>query len=397
MEELEAITEAITSSVGDWHKRIAPSVPLIRKVASQVAPLAEAGYYLNPFQPDGLHFYTESNEMAKNAIDTFSQFGFSPVRISLTQLSDPETTLVKVAYSSAIRNIGETLNFFPGQHFGFVPNYANPLTATLTSGLVGAGAGYGLSKLLQFIAPERYGKNLPKTGLILGGLLGAAPGIGWGAYNAASGKPLLSNELFNSPPPGPDYKPAPVGVWDDPNYQEPDKVKLPKIIQDNLDDPGKRHKAPPKLFGGTGPLGKIVKSEYVELTDFLESVPERIKEAFDTFGFNQALAPNMADVNLNSLGQTLWRSDISPQGAAMTMGTMFAAQQLPDTNSRPGVVTGNQLGQLALNAAGNYMDGVLAGTVINKLIGTPYTRHQIGAANAAVGLISDIIPKLFGN
>src|SRR5215471_2166343 len=86
---------------------------------------------------------------------------------------------VKVAYSPALRRMGELLNFYPGHYPGGIPNYPSPLTAMLTSGLVGGGLGYGTGWLAEKLLPEGWGKKLKRTGAVLGALLGAAPGAVW--------------------------------------------------------------------------------------------------------------------------------------------------------------------------------------------------------------------------
>jgi hypothetical protein len=78
------------------------------------------------------------------------------------------------------------------------------------------------------------------------------------------------------------------------------------------------------------------------------------------------------------------------------MGSLYAAQQLPDRMSRPGVATGHQLGQLAQNVGGDYVQGMLAGAVFNAAIGSPYQASTYGVGNAALGLIGAALPKLLG-
>jgi hypothetical protein len=78
------------------------------------------------------------------------------------------------------------------------------------------------------------------------------------------------------------------------------------------------------------------------------------------------------------------------------MGAVMAAQQMPDPDARPGWVTGNQLGQLAANAASDYVKGLAVGGLLNAVVGTPWRAPMFGVGNAALGLIGAAIPRLFG-
>jgi hypothetical protein len=119
---------------------------------------------------------------------------------------------------------------------------------------------------------------------------------------------------------------------------------------------------------------------------------------FETFAPPMPMprAPTPFDVHVNALGQTLWQNGASPQLTAGTMATMYAASQMPSERPMPGYVTADQLGSLAMNAAGNYGTGFLAGYAINKVIGTPYSAPQFGMGNAALGVLGAVIPKIFG-
>jgi hypothetical protein len=96
-------------------------------------------------------------------------------------------------------------------------------------------------------------------------------------------------------------------------------------------------------------------------------------------------------VNINALGQTLWEGGASPQLAASTMSTMYAAQQMPDSRSRPGLVTGHQLGQLAAGMIGSYATGLLAAAALQRTLQLPSDDPKL-----QVGVIGSVVPKLFG-
>lgn len=273
---------------------------------------------------------------------------------------------VKVAYSNVLKTIAENLNFIPGKYLGMIPNNPNPLAAMLTSGLVGAGLGYGTGRLAKAIAPEGWGENLPRSLALLGGGLGVgAAGLVRGYPSLAEGKSLLSNWPFS------DVGEA-VGQ-EAPTGQTGPKLELPDVNKQLQEASGEFRPSPPK------------------------PAPMR-KKGFDTFAPDVPLpaAPTPFDVNVNALGQTLWQTGASPQLTAGTMATMYAASQMPSERQVPGYVMADQLGKLALNAAGDYGKGFLAGYALNKVVGTPYTASQYGMGSAGLGIIGAVIPKIFG-
>lgn len=91
-----------------------------------------------------------------------------------------------------------------GQAFNLLPSSLNapiggptPLAAALTGGLLTAGGGYLAGRLAENLLPERIinGKNLRRTGLALGGLLGAVPGL----YLGSLGMRTRPNNATSSP------------------------------------------------------------------------------------------------------------------------------------------------------------------------------------------------------
>lgn len=278
---------------------------------------------------------------------------------------------VKVAYSPALRRIGELLNFFPGKYPGGIPNYPSPLTAMLTTGLVGGGLGYGTGWLAEKILPRGWGGKLKRTGAVLGALLGAAPGGMWLASNLMTGRGPLDSSVLDSPRPSPWYSDQEVS--------------------------GEPMDMPPQ------PLGDAPRREGAralrKLGAFYEdAVRNFVKHAFDDEfgGFAPPRVPTPYDVNVNALGQTLWQAGAAPQTAGSVMGTMYAAQQLPDPRSEPGWVTAGQLGQLAANAGKDYLTGALVGAALNAVVGTPFRATTYGAGNAVLGIIKSVVPRLFG-
>jgi hypothetical protein len=306
--------------------------------------------------------------------------GSPPLFLSYQELE--QGNWVKIAASPTLRRAGELLNFFPGQYAVDISNNPSPLAAMLTSGLLGAGLGWGAGKLIGKLAGPRYGGNLGRTGLLLGGAIGAAPGMAWGLTNKINGRKFNDDSLLS-------------GAAS--SYPDVVKGTTSELSSGSSADPGGKSwlgemlSAPIQL-----PTDMQKKSEWKDIQlskTFLAS----IEKVASTFGYVPNSLPQLpADVNIDALGRTLWNIGASPALAASTMGTMYAAQQLPDPQSRPGVVTGNQLGTLAVRAAGDYAKGYLAGVAINAVVGTPFRAPVIGGTNAIIGVLGTVVPKIFG-
>ena len=280
---------------------------------------------------------------------------------------------VKIAYSPVLRRIGEWLNFFPGKYPGGIPNAPSPLAAMLTTALVGGGLGYAGGALAEKVLPTGYAKNLKKTTAALGAGLGGSVATPWLAANALTDKPINDASLLGGEAGAdPEVDSEAMSL----SQQSPPSKKIDFGILSDLYDPRKSKKQAFDLLDCV-PLGSRYKT----------AVDAFVKQAWGTFGVAQPRKSTQYDVNINALGQTLWDTGASPALSATTMGAMYAAQQLPDEDSRPGFATSHQLGQLAMNAGKDYAKGLLFGAVINKTLGTPYATSQLGLANVGLGII----------
>lgn len=366
--------DEVPRAVDEWAAASAAPAQDLRREAAGVVTATPVGYYYDPrhgrvgvFAPDA-----DPAAAARAVRAATRAAGEPPVRLDLGRLSDPAASWVKVAYSPLVRTIGEHLNFFPGQYFGVVPNHASPLAAVLTSGLVGAGLGWGGGRALARALPEGYGGNLPRTGLLAGLLAGVAPGLAWGLLNLASGRPFNDPSLFAGRPGDP------AEVLPPEAYYGANADPVAAAVAAGADKAG---------ADADAAAGLVLGRDYRRAAEKAASL------------FGRAAGPrpfSEADVHVDRLGRTLWDSAAPPPLAATTMGAVYAAQRLPDPYARPGWVTGHQLGQLAANAASDYATGVAVGTALNALVGTPWRPPAFGAGAAALGVISNVVPKLFG-
>ncbi len=112
------------------------------------------------------------------------------------------------------------------------------------------------------------------------------------------------------------------------------------------------------------------------------------------FGSNSplqmALNQGMQNQNMatNTANETNTRLNAAQQNAGQLLNSQQANANL--------WATGNQLGQLALNMGKDYAKGALAGAAFNWATGAPFSAHGVGMANAALGVIATVLPRLFG-
>lgn len=373
--------EDVPAVTDDWVAKAAAPAYDVRQRAASVIAGSHVGYYFNP-ESDRVGVFAPLAEPSDLARFKYAAAAAGPpLFLSYRDLADPAGTWVKVAYSPALRRAGELLNFFPGQYPGGVPNSPSPLAAMLTSGLVGAGLGWGGGKLLGKVLPRGYGDNLWRTGAVVGGLLGASGGAAWGGTNKLIGRdfndPMLTATRANEDPV---HFPLAVDGANAAPYPG-EQGDAFKDVREHLNSTVLPRKFAADLEG-------------VALGEWYAAACKAAGDAFG--GAPHRYDPTPIDVNIDALGRTLWDAGASPALAASAMGGMYAAQQMPDARSRPGWATAHQLGALAQNATGDYAKGLLVGVALNRVVGTPFPAAGFGAANAVLGLVGAVVPKLFG-
>lgn len=376
----------IPVAVDDWSIKVAAAAYDIRKHTSNVITTSHFGYYCNADGRVGFFApYANTSDVVRVKTAMARAVGPSEGILSLSyqDLAHPDATWIKVAYSPTLHRAGELLNFFPGQYPGGIPNSPSPVAAMLTSGLIGAGLGYGGGRLIGAVMPEGYGKKLGRTGAILGSIAGMVPGAMWGATNTLTGRSFNNPELLDAPL-GSDPIKTPAGINGANQPQGGHGTTQHNVLEDVRD----AYEQAPYLQNVV-PLRKRGEDE----SDRYTVAYEKFASTFGTLGVHNTTA---SDVNIDALGRTLWDSGASPGLAASAMSSVYAARQLPDPNARPGWATGQQLGQLAMNSAGDYATGLLVGAVLNKVVGTPYRAPVFGAGAATLGIIGAVVPKLFG-
>ena len=239
---------------------------------------------------------------------------------------------------------------------GFCSDSAAPGMAgkLFFNALVGAGLGYGAGALGETLLPEKWERGkLKRTLALMGGAAGATPGLGLMAANATLGRGPTDARLV-------------TGSYDDqPPYR-------------------------PKDFSEPSPYEKA-SADFAKLAYLAFSDSRKEDDDDDPLA-----------VDIDTMGRTLWDVGAKPGTVAATMGSRYAASQLPDSNAEPGMVTPHQTGLLGqmMGAAGGgakgYAVGWMAGKALGLLTGMPTaTQNMLRNTGAVLGIVDAVVPKLF--
>lgn len=357
---------SVFDKVDAWTQKLAYAAGALQpRFRSLVLP-APVSIYANP-ETERFAVFGDYPAIAKQA--AISAIGSELVdEAPIREESLRNSPWVKLASSNALHRIGEVLNFFPGQYFGGIPNHPSPLAAMLTSGALGAGLGWGAGHLANSLLPEGYGGNLPRSGAVIGGLLGASPGAAWGLANKLDDRPFNDPSIFSHT--SGDYPEAANGT-NSHFLSGRDASTLEKAINAAMRD-----------LSNPATAGQL---------------PKTTNQLGSFFQKRSAWPPeDPSAVNIDALGRVLWETGAPADVAAAALGAVHVAKKFPDPEAKPGYVTGHQLGQLSLRAAGDYVSGYLAGKVINSVIGTPLSAPAFGGGAIALDVLTSVLPKLFG-
>lgn len=330
----------------------------LRQAVSSIYTRTDISVYWNPAQEKAaLYIRPEFNQQECDwCLDAITEkLGSDRVRRSPLTPTDLQDWWVKIAYSPTLRRIAETLQFFPSKD---IPGFGGrPIASTIASGLLGAGIGYGGGALLDKLTPESLRSEqgrMRNWGAVLGGLAGAGIGATPGFINQHDGRDFNDSTLWSGFP------------------------------EDGFDGDlvGNRYKA--------------AVDQYIEKLAYLSQI-DGVAPSIGGPSFTQSPL-----IRTDELGNVLWGSKADPQTTAMTMGIVYGANQMPDSRSRPGVVTPHQTGLLgmAMGAAGGGMKGYATGYVVGKglglLTGMPQsTQNKLKQSGMALGIINSLVPRLF--
>jgi hypothetical protein len=329
----------------------------LRQAVSSIYTHSDIGVYWNPaYEKAAIYVRPELNQQEADwCLDAMTaKVGSDFVRREPLEQAELGDWWVKVAYSPFIRGILNKLQFLPSSADDKIGG--RPVASTIATGLLGAGLGYGGGWLYEKMVPERFREKgkARRMGAMLGGLGGAAVGATPGFINWHDGREFNDPTLWSG---------QPEDGW------EVDLASKKEVkAVDALLEKGAFQVHP------TGISGTMGGPSFTE----------------------------MPLIRTDALGRVVYNSGIGPQLAAQTMGAAYGANQMPDSRTRPGVVTPHQTGLfgLAMGAAGGgikgYATGYLVGKGLGVLTGMPAgTQNTIARTGAAAGVLNTLVPQLF--
>lgn len=242
---------------------------------------------------------------------------------------------------------------------------STPLSATIASSVLGAGAGYGLGTLAEHVLPEKYFEKgkLRKT-LGIAGLGAGIPGLWAGTVN------LRNNAGFMDP----------IG-----------------------------HANPPKMASVdfrflTASFDKLIDADEVTvkyMNKYADGYDRNIDYA-DPSGssfMGGGGAPGNMAIEKDRLNRPIWDDPyLQPSVKSMASGVVEGASQINDGSSFSPVDVARLGASMATNAATGWGLGWAAGKVLGGLAGlSPQGQEALQRTGTFAGLITAVIPKMFGN
>ena len=269
---------------------------------------------------------------------------------------------IKKAYSPTAHALAQLTNFQPSPVNALVGG-PSPLAASLTTGLLGAGLGYGAGWLGEQFLPEEQFRpgHLRKTLALAGGALGAAPGIWWGtiAHRAHPTKPgwraWLSGWPFRPEDRG---GPPPAPVADEPlpeDYLKAGAVKQAQGLYGQAD----QHYL--SAIGSDYGVSGLTAVPIIPARDFNQAVRD------DPFTPRPIMAATTGLVD----SAAAWR--------------------------RSPVVSPMDVGRIAVGMGSGYASGMLVGKTLGALAGLrPEAQKTLQRAGTWAGILNNIVPLAFG-
>lgn len=292
--------------------------------------------------------WTTSLEPLADSVRTEAEIGGPSV-------GGEEGTWVKVAYRPLVaraflekQSVSPTLSTLAkglGYRPGVIPGAPSPLIAGLSSGLLGAGLGYGAGWLGEQLLPQKWKRgNLSRTLAILGGLGGMVPAGLWMANNVRQGKPFYSGEAMQTP----QY---------DFSYA-PEAMKTEFGVNPY-----------PDVVPGINKAGVIKEADYptIDVAQFRDSLwdDERIAN----------------------------RLPLATRAAAS--GLVEGAAAIRGRNTR--FITPMDIARLTAGMGSGYLSGALVGKALGALVGMPQqTQERLRNTGLWAGVVANMIPIAFG-
>ena len=270
----------------------------------------------------------------------------------------PQITEIWAKEASWPRRYFELTQLLPAQQplpFG-IPSKPSPMFGTLLGGMAGAGLGYGLGALGETVMPRTWQRGRLRNSLaMLGGGIGAIPGLAAMGFNRAGGDPLNGTDMLGGK--GYDHNTAIQAADAFHNRQQNGRWELMPWSEYEQQ------------------YGKQSSADNTGLSAMY---------SFDPDEFNEMI---WSDPRLSNR--------IDPPTRAAASGIVSGAANLPGKSVK--LVTPFDIGRMALGLGSGYLSGALVGKGLGLLMGMPEkTQETLKNTGMYAGLISNLIPAVFG-
>ena len=252
----------------------------------------------------------------------------------------------KQAYSPTVRALGALGGW--NADLLHTPEWPSPASAMLASGLLGAGAGYGIGALGEHFLPDDWDKQKMKRNMaLLGALAGAAPGALWGGVNIANGKGLLSHWPLESQLP------------------DAETQALPFDKQSYFGYDGDENDTPSMLSPFQG--------------------------------------VRQPEINVHEFNQTIWHDPVvsvqlTPQVQALATGLITGASHLAGEGTPATLISPWDVAKMTAGMGTGYASGALVGKALGALMGMPAdTQEKLKQTGMWAGAVANFIPLAFGS
>lgn len=251
----------------------------------------------------------------------------------------------------------------------------SPIAAALASGLLGAGVGYGVGWLGERFLPQEHFEagRLRRTGAILGGLLGALPGLWWGSI------------AHRYSPEGGGWK-AWTSGW--PFSKEHQYLQSLRV--------------PTGEWGGTGEIGSSTGELKLAAEALRRLLPdaapsEYLTKAAQGLGFTGPVideVDTIPSIPVGQFSQVVWRDPNTPvQVRSATVGVVNAASM---SQGGARVVSPFDVARIGVGMGTGLMSGLLVGKTLGALAGLkPESQKALQQAGIWAGVLSNVVPQLF--
>lgn len=244
----------------------------------------------------------------------------------------------KYARSEVARAIAEAGHVVAGPR-NWLPTGANPLASMLAGGILGSAAGYGIGTLGEYVLPDEWQRGkMRRTLAMMGGAMGAAPGVTIGLTNLGRGLPFNDARVQN-----------PISPEE-----------------------------------GASALAK--------------AAALRIKVGYDGTGLELSRDLFTPSFSAEYATQQLWQQPLPPQTQAALSGLTLGAQQIAsrDAGHHVTLITPLDVAKMTAGMGTGYASGLLVGKALGTFFGaSPAAQSTLRRTGLLAGALANLAPVAF--